>query len=324
MRIFKIISLVIAFAFLVYMAIFFNSYYALVGAFALILIFAFDIVLFFIPFGEISVDIVANSAKYVKGEKATIELAIKNKRLLPISVCKFDVGIKNNFYTKNSVKINTTLPIFKAKKIYIPLELTKSGTVKISVDKVEYSDLFGLLKKYQNVDIVYSIIVMPKNDSVINVKCGTFQSDELPAVNEYLSNNGDVRGYKEYSIGDRNNNVNWKLYSRTNTLYVKEFERTSADESVILMDMYINNLDKAIDIIYNIDYRNNGFTLLWLPCGNEEFESAYISDKESMDNAIYRIFNSGPDVLPNRALIEYKRLYKESKIMYVSDKMELL
>ena len=76
MRIFKIISLVIAFAFLVYMAIFFNSYYALVGAFALISIFAFDIVLFFIPFGEISVDIVANSAKYVKGEKATIELAI--------------------------------------------------------------------------------------------------------------------------------------------------------------------------------------------------------------------------------------------------------
>ena len=43
-----------------------------------------------------------------------------------------------------------------------------------------------------------------------------------------------------------------------------------------------------------------------------------------MDNAIYRIFDSVPDVLVNKALTEYKRLYKESKIMYVSDKMELL
>lgn len=324
MRIFKIISVLFIFVFLVYIAIFFNSYYSLVGAFALIFILIFDVILFFLPFDNISIDIVGNSGKYKKGEKAVIEFIIKNKRYLPVSSCKFDVEIKNNFYKKNSVKIKTSLPIFVQKKIYLPLNLTKSGTVKIRVDKVEYSDLLGLFKKYKNISTVYSVISMPIRTNKTTIEYGNLQSDELPAANKYLSSNGDINGYKEYILGDRNYNINWKLYSRTNTLYVKEFERASADEAVVLLDMNVNNLDKAIDIVYNIDYSCKGFTLLWLPCGNEEFESAYILDKESMDNAIYRIFDSVPDVLVNKALTEYKRLYKESKIMYVSDKMELL
>lgn len=324
MKFFKLLMCILTFAILLYIAVFFKSYYTLMAAFSIVFIVMADVLLFLLPVGGLEIEISSNKTDYVKGEKGKIFIRIKNKKSFPVYRIKFDVVFKNKFYRESKMNIETPLAMLKRKTINIPINIDKSGVIGVLIRSIEYSDMFGLFKKRLDINAAYSIIVMPQNIDIDTAYFGMADSDEIPATNVYLSNNGDVSGYKEYGAGDRNNNINWKLFARTDKLYVREFERTSADEAVVLMDMNIVNLDKAIDIVYSIGYKNGGFTLLWLPCGNEEFESAYISDEGSLNNAMYRIFDSTPEIVVNKGLTEYKRLYKENKVLYISDKMELL
>lgn len=324
MKIFKTIVYILSLAVLIYMAVFFNSYYLLIAAFIVIFMAVLDIFAFIIPFGGVNVEIGSDKTDFVKGEKGEIYIKLRSNRALPVYKVRFNITIKNRFYSAETIKIETPSAMFGSKIIVLPLDTVKSGVINISVDELRCSDMFGILERNYKKNVSYSVIVMPKIINVREVIFGYAASDEIPAANVFLSNNGDVSGYSEYGAGDRNNNINWKLFARTEKLYVKEFERTSADEAVVLMDMNIKNLDKAIDIVYSLDYKGTGFTLLWLPGGNEEFESEFISDESSLNNAVYKIYYSMPESVENRGLFEYKRLYRENKVLYVHDKMELL
>lgn len=324
MKYLKIIVIISAFVILVFMSVFFASYYILGAAFCYALIILLDILMFFVPFGTVKAEIGSNKTELKKGETVNILITLKNKYMFPIYKVQFDVVIKNRFYDADKITIETPLSIFNNKKITIPVKMEKSGVINVSVKEIKYSDAFNLLSRKISINEVYSVIVMPDNINIDSAVFGQAESDEIPAVNVYLSNNGDISGYREYGPGDKTNNINWKLFAATGDIYVREFERTSADEAVVLMDMNINNLDKAIDIIYSIGCNKGVYTLLWLPCGNEEFECACISDKETLIDTIYRIYNSVPEPLENKGLEAYKRFYRENRVLYVSDKMELL
>lgn len=324
MKIFKVLIYIFTFAFLLYMSLFFRSYYLFMGASFMIFAALANIILYFLPFGSIDIEISSDKTNYTKGEKGEIYITLKNRKCFPINNVKLDITVKNKFYNEHKTTLVVSLPILASKKITLPFELVKSGVVDISAGSIEYSDMFGILKSVTENNTLYSVITMPQKHNIDNALLGSVESEEIPAVNVYLSNSGDVSGYKEYKSGDRTNSINWKLFAKTEKLYVREFEKTSADEAVILMDMNIESLDQAIDIVYNIGLKSCNFTLLWLPCGSEEFESAYISDKASLSNALYRIYNSVPEVIKDKALSEYKKLYRENKVLYVSNKMELI
>lgn len=308
---------------MIFISVYFKSYYLLMGSIMLVAIPLLDIILFFIPFGSIKAEINSSKTDYMKGEKAEIYISLKSTKPFPLWTVKTDVIIRNKFYDEEKITVETPLPVFFTRKIKVPFVIDKSGIIEISVKNTEYLDILGFLKKRAVLNTAYTIIAMPLKENIQQTAFGAIDSDEIPAANVYLSGSGDISGYKEYNSGDRKNSINWKLFARTEKLFVREFERTSADEAVVLFDMYINNLDKALDILYNIDFRK-GYTLLWLPKGREEFETAYISDEETLRNALYRIFTSAPETAENKALSEYKRLYKEDKVLYISNKMELL
>lgn len=323
MRILKAAVYILTLFVMIFMSVYFKSYYLLVGAVLLFAVPLIDVILFFIPFGSIKAEINSSKTDYIKGEKAEIYISLKSTKPFPLWAVKTDVIIKNKFYNEEKITVETPLPVFFARKIKVPFVIDKSGIIEISVKNTEYRDMLGFLKKRSDLNTTYTIIAMPLKENIQQTDFGAIDSDEIPAANVYLSGSGDISGYKEYNSGDRKNSINWKLFARTEKLFVREFERTSADEAVVLFDMYINNLDKALDILYSIDFRK-GYTLLWLPKGREEFETAYVSDEETLRNALYRIFNSAPETTENKALSEYKRLYRENRVLYISDKMELL
>lgn len=323
MKVLKTAVYILTLSIMIFMSVYFKNYYLLMGAVLLITVPILDILLFLIPFGSIKAEINSVKTNYVKGEKAEICLHLKSTKFFPVSQLKTDVIIKNKFYEEESITIETPLPIFFKRKIKIPFIINKSGIIEISLNNAKYNDMLGFLNRKTVLNTSYTIIAMPLKESIYKANFGAVDSDEIPAANVYLSSSGDISGYKEYGSGDRNNNINWKLFARTKKLFVREFEKTSADEAVVLFDMYINNLDKALDILYNIDFKS-GYTLLWLPKGKEEFKTAYISDKETLKNALYEIFTSAPETEENKSILEYKRLYRENRVLYISDKMELL
>lgn len=305
------------------MSVYFRSYYILAGVLVMTGLFAADVILFFIPTGHINADISSSKTDYTKGETAEIYITLQSTYIFPLSSVNTQITFKNKFYSPHTITIKTPVPLLVPKKIKIPFTLTKAGIVEITLKCTDHSDLLGFFSKKDNTNTVYTILSMPVKDETHFSDFGQADSDEIPAANVYLSNTGDISGYREYSPGDRKNNINWKLYARTNNIYVKEFERTSADEAVVLFDMYKGTIDKAAEILYNLDI-GTGYDLLWLPSGREDFEISYISDAETLRNALYRIFSSAPEAVKGKALSEYKKLYKENKVLYISDKLELL
>ncbi len=323
MKFFKALSLVVTALLLLFLSVYFGNYYMFCAFLVLIFVVAADILLFILPVGRVGFELRSKKVRLKKGEKTKLYIKIKSTRPFPVYSVKFNVNIKNRFYDGRTVKIETSAAIFGFKTVVIPIRAVKSGVIEISITDARTSDMFGLLGRKEKSSCGYTVIVMPSGVNTDMPEFGSSDSEDLPAVNVYLSNNGDVSGYKEYADGDKNSSINWKLFARTYKLFVREFERTSADEAVVLMDMYRGSLDRALDILYSIDYAE-GFTLMWLPAGNEEFETAYISDEETLANAVYSIFYSAPESEPDRGIGEYKRLYKGNSILYISDKLELL
>lgn len=322
----KILKTILYFAIisvLIIVSVYFRSYYTLTGAVVMTLFFALDVIFFFMPVGHIKADITSEKTDYTKGEAAQLYITLRSTYVFPLSSVKVNITFKNRFYSPHTVAINTPVPLLVPQKIKIPFTINKAGITDITLNIMQHSDFMGLFSRKDNITTVYAIVAMPVKHISESQTFGQTNSDEIPAANVYLSSSGDISGYKEYSPGDRKNTINWKLYARTDNIYVKEFDRTSADESVVLFDMYIGTIDKAAEILYNIDI-GTGYDLLWLPAGREDFEIAYISDSETLKNTLYKIFSSAPEGVKGKAIAEYKKLYKENKVLYISDKSELL
>lgn len=323
MKYFRWLMIICVIVLLIYMSIFFGSYYSLMSAFVCGGVIFVDILLFAIPFGSINVDFTSLNNNCYKGDKNEIYIIFHSRRLQPVRSLNFDVVIKHRFYGEKRIPMSLALPMFFLQKVKVPVVLDKSGVVKITVENMRYSDTFGILSKKTRCDNFYSVVVMPVAVESNESGFGTTDSEEIPAVNVYLSNNGDIKGYRDYMPGDKTNHINWKMYSSKGNMLVREFERSSADDAVVLLDMNKVTLDKGLDILAGINNKGH-YTLMWLPAGNEEFELASVTDEESFKDAIYRIFDSQPQQSADTAIVAYKRVFKGNSVLYITDRAELV
>lgn len=319
MRIFKIITFLILLAVLFFLAVYFNVYPLFVFALVLILFMALDVLLFIIP-GNISVDIGADKTQYKKGCKGAIKLSVRNKCFYPVGKVKLTISVKNRFYSENKLNYIFSIGVLAKKAIRIPFNIKCSGIYDIKIAEIEYSDMFSIFSKKTLCENTYSFVVMPSENNVTASIIGEADTENIPTENVYSANNGDISGFREYKEGDRLSNINWKLSARMNVPYVREFERASMDEAVIVLDMYCKGLDKALDNLYSIVSKEKNFYIFWLPAGAEEFENRYISDDETAYNMFLDIFCSAPDIVPDRGINEYIRLYKGHKFLYIDSK----
>ena len=215
------------------------------------------------------------------------------------------------------------LGVLCGKNIRRPFKIVYNGIFDINIEKVEYTDMLGILKKSMSSGSKYSFVVFPKEtESCSTDMTGAIDTDNIPSENVYSSNSGDISSFREYREGDRLNGINWKLTARMDDIYVREYERTSMDEAVVLLDMYVNNIDKALDELYAVLKHKRNFYVFWLPAGAEEFKSGYVSDESSAYDLLIDIYDSAPDMIANRGINEYKKIYKGHRFIYISNTVE--
>lgn len=323
MKVFKLIFYLVIVLSSYLISLFFNSYESFLVFLFLVLILCVDILVFIFPKGKFKIIIESEKTNYFKNETGKVVIKIKSNKFYPISKAIFNLNIKNNFYDGKSLKVEKSISAFFTEKTKVDIKIEQAGIFKFSVNEVLYSDMLGIFFKKEMVKEMYSIVVYPNEVEIGDINISISEGEDSIASNVYASDNGDVSGYKEFIDGDRKKDINWKLYSRTGSLYVKEFEKISVDEKVVLVDMNIKNIDKALDFLYSIYKKGYEFNVIWLPCGNEEFESAFIKDENSFKECIYRIFNSKVDYLNDVGLKKYKDI-KGTKVLYLSEDMRLV
>ncbi len=195
--------------------------------------------------------------KYIRRKKKLrCKIIINNPVPIPIS----------NFYATvyyrmsgdmNFEKRSITVPVRAdaSEKVVIEITAPHCGIAEFVLKKWSVYDLTNLtwIKRKMPVNIKTAVLPMKAviDDELAAALLYEDESSHSAAVGETGS---DVDFMREYREGDRLNMVHWKLSCRTDELVVKELERISDKQIIIIPDMSAcktpEELDKMFDV-YN-------------------------------------------------------------------------
>ena len=190
---------------------------------------------------------------YEQGEDSNLRasIGIYNNGVLPKISLKITVEILN-ILTGQRKREDVYMSIGpKSKKTTsIDMNAKLSGCYRISIEKIESADLLDIFKRRFDIDSRKEIEVFPKLEpieidsnvySAFNIE--SFQYSEFKIGNDP----GEIRGVREYQIGDNPKHIHWKLSGKLGDVVVRELGYPVENDILIMIDYAQIDDEKAAD-----------------------------------------------------------------------------
>lgn len=275
-----------------------------------------------------------------KDTPINIEVTVKNKSYIPISNVVMIFEYFNSLDAKPH-KMTITIPSTPKGINTISFDINSKycGIVNVKLFQTKVYDnlkLFCMRKRHQQ---ECSILVMPRVHDipivVENVSSEVLESNVFSKTKsgDDCSEVFDVRQYQE---GDKLNRVHWKLSSKNEDIYVKEYSLPISNSIVILPEVVtlqngssISIMDTITEIVLSLSQRLNYMEVLHKVAiyNNESMSIENISTDEETYTAIGRMVRNG---IPKeskvyafkyfQALNEYQQY---SHIIYVTNVLDI-
>lgn len=203
-----------------------------------------------------SLDANINISKLVikKNEEIELKIDYANSGRLPVAFVKSNIELNKKVSFVDSIKDSISLS--KGEKLSMRYSLygLHIGIGEVEIPEIEVTSIFGLFTKKIKKDYKASIVIEPKcididgfldlvNDTILD-------EDEIEANSIYVGDPGYE--YKRYSDGDPLNRLNWKLYSKTNTLMIRKSVEMEKSKKTIILDSYMieeHDYEEICDIL---------------------------------------------------------------------------
>lgn len=176
-----------------------------------------------------------------RNKPQVIHLIVKNKGFLPISKASALV-ICSNAYTNESLPISITFPI-PARNVTtaeIRITIPHCGLTEVRLKYLQFTDYIRLFGKKIRSGSSASILTLPIGTELgYKLKVPSSITDEESNVYSKLRAGDDpseVYRIREYQPGDVQKRIHWKLSSRTDTIWVKEYSQPIKQRAAILID----------------------------------------------------------------------------------------
>ena len=187
-----------------------------------------------------------------KSGKAKIKFHAKNSFFLPISYATAQFEFENQLH-KERDKIDIETAFFSETGHDIGFEFAprNCGIINISVKKILLYDFFKIFKVRLKPKFSEKLVVLP-NIIDLNGKLDLSSSSSSDNTRFSEVKSGDdpsqIFGFKEYEHGDKINRIHWKLSSKSDTLWVKEYSLPIDSKTLLAFNIG----DKSsIDTIYS-------------------------------------------------------------------------
>lgn len=246
------------------------------------------------------------------GEKFKLTLKIENRKRMPIMFMIIEQSFPEGFSFCNDVNVSAvknmswhisryTIGKYQRKNRSYTMVGKKRGAYILRETKVRIGDPLGLCIETKELEEWLEILICPKVKSIdaLSFENTSFIGDNT--VRRWIHKDPlYIRGIREYNVEDRMKDINWKASLKADKLMVKEYDYTSDDQLVIIInvqcgDPYWRNLkseisDKAVDIA------------LALSCKalNESIPTGIWSNA----NVIYSKEGGPLDLMPRRGALE--------------------
>lgn len=215
----------------------------------------------------VDIDLSVSSDIVNKGEDFEARLSVGKTNALPTGFIEVTIGLTPNIVSRRE---NMTYKFIclrrRGEVIDIPLNSALCGCGTISIEKIVFTDYFGMIKKTsKNIPESVDVKMLPRipdtgsQTEVLKSTADNITFDDSDEESDESSSVlTGVPGYEHrpYEIGDPLKRVNWKLSSKKDQLMVRLDEKVTSSSQVFLLDYpeyeYMNkehyqNADRIIE-----------------------------------------------------------------------------
>lgn len=162
----------------------------------------------------------------------------------PISECLLDFKIKNDYYSIDFEPLVASVRGYDRIVIQKDLYNRRRGLYHTGEISIKYYDPLHLFPKEHIHSQDIQLIIFPKIHQLDNFQLSFSESYGQSIVeNSNFEDYSSIKKIRKYRYGDTIKKVHWKLTSKFNELYVKEFDETASAKVNILMNANINDFD---------------------------------------------------------------------------------
>ncbi|MCH5256972.1 MAG: DUF58 domain-containing protein [Lachnospiraceae bacterium] len=236
----RIINYLIMIAWVIFLYIFFQSYFLWLILVVMLTIIPVSLFGTVYMFKRLRLEFGIGKDRIIHGEEVLLELRLNNPTRFPAPQSKVGLLLANTFL-ENNVKWSVDMPVkmHNISVMRLPLSFVNLGRFTIECDSLELQDLLGFIVLKRNIELSREVYVLPDGSSnmppdVTNFMAGAAEVEESKHKGYDFSEVSDIR---EYVAGDRIRDIHWKLSARNDNLMVKERVATAGSEMVILLDL---------------------------------------------------------------------------------------
>ncbi|MBO4652745.1 MAG: DUF58 domain-containing protein [Lachnospiraceae bacterium] len=289
---------------LIVLLYFFNNHPVfLLAVFALILAPVISIVMFFACSNKIRFSIDNRSDVLNREEGTSFCLCADNRSIYPFVKAVFNCTISNNLNPNTVEHLYDLYVAPKEKMRYeIPVSYMNCGNYAVSLKQVTLRDLFGFVSKTCQVDTTTEVIVLPLEidlDDSIEGTGGTPNDETVYERNEKGSDPSEIFEIREYRMGDRPQQIHWKLSAKQRELMAKEFSDVVGEAfEIFLCNDYSDNhqMDAYYDVMFSLGvyFARKGifFSYSWYSEENATIEKMAINSEEKVSEALLAMYYS--------------------------------
>ena len=295
----RIFTFILSVLFTLYMSVLYNSNGFLFVFYAEILIgsmlFIMNMILFFKLKIKLETKPVIN-----KCGRINFELVLENRSILPSGKILLTLNCLDPYNMKQKkVVVKQWCSAKRTERCSYSFRDDEilSGNYIVSVKKAGIYDYLGFFKLNKHMkNKSEAVCIVPVTDGKYIETAEKDSDDNCVMISGNKKNNGDFSHVREYRNGDRLRNIHWKLSSKSNTLYVKEF----LDDSKNYYCYYIETrplkreeiareFDKWNKVGFGTIENGENIVYVWYDARQKQVKRAYVSNEEELCRALCEI-----------------------------------
>lgn len=258
----KTAYIIILIAAALFAVLYLGSFSVILLCILLILPVIFWLSLWYIRF-SLDVSIETDSALSHRNMPQFIKLVVKNKSFLPVGKAAAMLVCSGISINKNiSATVSFPIPARNVTTVQIRFSAPHCGLTDIKLKYLQITDYIRLFSRKIRYSSETSVLILPCAAEInyeLNIPCSP--SDEESCIYSKLRPGNDpseIYRIREYRPGDMPKRIHWKLSSRTDTTWVKEYSLPISQRAAVLVDYSFSPsipadlMDIALDAAYSI------------------------------------------------------------------------
>lgn len=239
----------------------------------------------------------------------TIQLSAENKGFLPVPKAVAQLTC-TSCITGEQVNVNLIFPIpaRNVTTVEFTANIPHCGVTDIELTRLQFTDYIRLFSWKMRSGFRTSVMTLPSAselDYKLDIPCS--ETDDESTVYSKLRAGDDpseVYRIREYQPGDMQKRIHWKLSSRTDTVWVKEYSFPLRQRAAVILDYTaaencgIDSVDTALDAAYSLSSafikQEVPTVLYWFNAGSGTLEWNELNSMSELNDCFTSLLSQMP------------------------------